>query len=321
MNIKNKFLTLSMKSQICIVLLSLNLFCVSAILLFYGSFTYEILNKDFNQKKLYFYDKYKEYIEGCFYFQNFYLLQYEEIIKRLHRQIWEFQECINVFKNKNKKFNVLEIDDNYYNFSNKKQYKEIEQIVKNERYLFYSCFSEFFYICFYEIDYIAPQYNMLSSQITSSNINEFNSLKIPMYDNISIISFPLFVDLYANIIYSFDPFRIFQKVNELCGDILNKTKITSYYYNRFFNIYYEIIDIVKFILIDPPSLIEQMFGKIINEIKEDIPNYISLYKSPNLFSKILGYISKIDYGNSQMYLIKNVESMITYFYEEIYLIL
>ena len=101
----------------------------------------------------------------------------------------------------------------------------MEQEVKNESYLFYSCFSEGFFPCYQELKYIIPQYNMLSSQIISRNINGFNSLRIPMYNNVSIISFPLFVDLFSTILFSFDPYRIFQKVNELCGDILNKKKL------------------------------------------------------------------------------------------------
>ena len=92
MSIKSRFLTLSMREQICFAILFLTIFSVSVILSIFGSLSYEILKTDYNQKKLYFYDKYKEYIESSFYFQNFYLLEYEEIIKRIQKQIWVFNQ-------------------------------------------------------------------------------------------------------------------------------------------------------------------------------------------------------------------------------------
>ena len=69
MNFKKYFITLSIKVQIFITIIALNLFCILVILLINGSLAYEIIKKDFNQKKLYFYDKYKQYIESCFFFK------------------------------------------------------------------------------------------------------------------------------------------------------------------------------------------------------------------------------------------------------------
>ena len=92
MNIKSGFLTLSMREQICLAIIFLTAFCICVTLCIFGSLSYEILKVDYNQKKLYFYDIYKEYIESSFYFQNFYLLEYEEIIKRIQKQIWVFYQ-------------------------------------------------------------------------------------------------------------------------------------------------------------------------------------------------------------------------------------
>ena len=86
MGLKSRFLTISIKEQICITIIFLNLFCILVILFICCSFTYEIIKEDYKQKKFYFYDKYKDYIESCFYFKNFCLLQYEEIIRRMQKQ-------------------------------------------------------------------------------------------------------------------------------------------------------------------------------------------------------------------------------------------
>ena len=75
MSLQTSFLTLSIKEQICILIIFLTLFSIIVILCLCCSFSYEILKEDYKQKKLYFFDKYKDYIESCFYFQNFFLLQ------------------------------------------------------------------------------------------------------------------------------------------------------------------------------------------------------------------------------------------------------
>ena len=79
-------MNLSMKEQICITIIGLTLFCLCVILIVCCSLIYEILNKDYEQKKLYFYNRYKQYIESTFYLQSFYMMQYEEIIHRIQKQ-------------------------------------------------------------------------------------------------------------------------------------------------------------------------------------------------------------------------------------------
>ena len=97
MNLKSVFLTLSMREQICLAIIFLNLFSLIVILCVSCSFSYEILKEVYNQKKRYFFDKYKEYIELSFYFQNFCLLQYEEIIKRMQYQGYKFHRNSTIY--------------------------------------------------------------------------------------------------------------------------------------------------------------------------------------------------------------------------------
>lgn len=97
MTIQSHFLTLSMKEQIFITIIVLTCFSILVILCLTCSFSYEILKEDYKQKKLYFFDKYREYIESCFYVQNFKSLQYEEIIKRMQTQIWLFHQSTQIY--------------------------------------------------------------------------------------------------------------------------------------------------------------------------------------------------------------------------------
>ena len=63
MSLISWFLNLSMKEQICLAIISLTLFCILVILIVCCSLMYEILIKDYEQKKLYFYNRYKDNIE------------------------------------------------------------------------------------------------------------------------------------------------------------------------------------------------------------------------------------------------------------------
>ena len=94
MSLSTRFLNLSMKEQICLAIIVLTLFCILVILIVCCSLMYEILNKDYEQKKAYFYNKYKDYIESTFYFQSFYIMQYEEIMHRMQKQISLIQQSV-----------------------------------------------------------------------------------------------------------------------------------------------------------------------------------------------------------------------------------
>ena len=54
MSLKSSFLTLSMKEQICLTIIVLNLFCLLVILSICGSLSYEFLKEDYYQKKYIF---------------------------------------------------------------------------------------------------------------------------------------------------------------------------------------------------------------------------------------------------------------------------
>ena len=87
MSVPSSFLTLSIKEQLWITILILTIFSFLVILVLPGSFSYEILMEDYKRKKKFFYNEYMEYIHACFYFHNFNILKYEELVKRMAKQI------------------------------------------------------------------------------------------------------------------------------------------------------------------------------------------------------------------------------------------
>ena len=97
MSLSTRFLNLSIKEQICLTLIFLTLFCLLVILLIGCTLIYEILKKDSETKTIYFYKKYKQYLESSFYFQSFHSMQYEEILLRIQKQIWKIQQSLQIY--------------------------------------------------------------------------------------------------------------------------------------------------------------------------------------------------------------------------------
>ena len=177
MSLKSIFLTLSIKNQICISIIAFIIFCLIVILSIFGSLTYEILNEDYKQKKLYFYEKFKDYIESSFYFENFCLLQYEEIIKRIQIQLWEHLQVTSIYDfefniniNENNKLSIIPLKS--MNITN-----DIS-IINDNNILFYSCLDPQSDSCASMKNKLLNEYNTLSSLFACQDLN--NILRIPI---------------------------------------------------------------------------------------------------------------------------------------------
>ena len=315
MSFKSKFLTLPIKNQICIAIITLNLFCILSILSIFGSLAYQILKEDFKQKRLYFYLKYQEYIESCFYFQSFCLLQYEELIKRIQIQMREVLQASTIYN--------FEYDINYIimskliliDFNLDYSLEDLEQENDDNDYLYYQCFD---YIDKYLLIFesILMQYNAVSSLVSSHNINK--KFNIPMLDNIAIMDDPVFHELYSYSMFSFNLPKLLKQINKICGNEININLLYNYLNIKIIDFFDEIITNIDLILLNPHPLIEFFFDKPINNIKQEIPNYIELYNNKTTIAllKMSSLFPKIDYGNNQFSLIDEHENLLLCIYIE-----
>ena len=309
---KNKFLTLPIKIQICIAIAALNIFCLLVILSICGSLAYEILKEDIKQKKLYFYEKYQEYIESCFYFKNFCLLQYEEIVKTIQTQMRENLQVSllfnysNINMNIDNKFKIIEFDPRY----------DLEEDSNENDYLYYHCFYYYEDVCFYLQNKVMEQYIALSSLVSSHNINK--KFNMPIFDKIAIIENPIFYEIYSYSMFSFDLSILLKKFKDIFGHKNDVNLIDSYLEVKLKEFLDEIIDILHLILIYPQPLIELIFNKSINKIREEMPDYKHSYENNDLlfFLEISNYFPKIDYGNNQFNLINEHGISLIYYYVE-----
>ena len=311
MSFQSKFLSLSMKEQICLVLISLTLFCILVILSICGSLAYEILKEDFRLKKLYFYEQYKEYIESCLLFQNFYLLQYEEIIKRIQKQIWEIQQT----------FSIYDFESNFQNFEKEDILSKIEHdsyysinnnININNNFLYYTYFSDSISHCLSIENELYKQYNTLSSLLFSHNI--YDSFRFPMYE-VPIMTSPIFFNINCYTMFSFNFWKMKDKIMEICGNEINLSKIFNYYNEKINDAKININEKLLLFFTEKPSLVEHMFDKILGEINKEVP-YKNLDSYLEYAMPLSGYFTKIDYSNNLFYFINDIEELYYYYYIE-----
>jgi len=314
MSLKSKFLTLPIKNQICIVIIALNIFCILSILSIFGSLAYQILKEDINQKRLYFYEKYKEYIESCFYFQNFCLLQYEELIKRIQLQIKEllkvgviYNYTYNINMHIMDKFKTIEFNQDYL-------IDNFEQEEDND-FLYYNCFDEED-VCLLIKNDAMLQYNALSSLVSSHNINK--KFNMPMVDNIALMDDPVFYESFSFSIFSFNLIKLLKYFKEIFGDENNILLLYNYLYIKIRNFFDGLIENIDFILVNPPPLIDLFYNKTINNNKQELLDYLDLYKKGNTAGlvKLSSLFPKIDYGNNKINLIYEDDILLISFYIE-----
>ena len=300
MSLKSKFLTLPIKNQICIAIITLTLFCIVSILSIFGSLAYQILKEDFKQKRLYFYVKYQEYIESCFYFQNFCLLQYEELIKRIQIQmrqvlqveeIYQYIHSINIHVRKN--FKIIDFNQDYPS-------DNLPQ--ENDDYLYYYC-SAIKELCKAFQYSIMSRYYSLSSLVSNHNINK--KFNIPMFDNIAIMDDPIFYEIFSFSMLSFNLPKLLKQINKIIGKEKNESLVIDYLDIKLEECLAEITANINLILINPHPLIELFFDKPMHIIKQEIPDYIDFYKNKNTIALLqMSYLfPKTDYGNNQFNII------------------
>ena len=315
MSLSSWFLNLSMKEQICLAIISLTLFCILVILIVCCSLMYEILIKDYEQKKLYFYNRYKDYIESTFYFQNFYMMQYEETIHHIQKQTWRLQQASYIYGYLLPLKNIIEYAPYIKNITSESDFTQLDLNNKIESPYFYIIS---FHSSDYERNYVdffsLANYQTFSSSIITHDIDQF--FRIPGY-NVPVIDKPLYSNLMYLSLFSFDYNKTSNRIKELnnskaqdetIGFFLNKTlEIEIITFKEIIKNYIkqsnENGDIEVF-----PQIFEKFYKEILNYSSEIFINEKLVDNYSNLLT---GYVSGINYENDNF-------SMLTAVYDNYY---
>ena len=300
MSLASRFLNLSMKEQICITIIALTLFCICVILIVCCSLIYEILDKDYEQKKLYFYKRYKEYIESVFYFQSFYLMQYEEIIHRMQKQTWRMEQSVSIYNN----FQPLQNYSKYIiNMTEESKYNFTELTLKKQKD------TAYFYIISYSsnssnqdfVKYFSLEnYQTFAYSIITHDIHEY--FRIPGY-GIPIIDDPLFYNYKYSTMFTFDYSKSSNKIKEFANITKTNPEKTkeSIFKGLLDNQIQKFLNRTTFYMLYISTKLEifsQMYEKFFREINSYAPEIFTnmdiMYNQSKLFA---GYISGIEYGN------------------------
>ena len=315
MSVPSQFLTLSIKDQLWITILILTIFSLVVILCLPGSFSYEILMEDYKRKKKFFYNEYMEYIHTCFYFHSFNILKYEEIIKRMAKQIYKYSTRENIF-NYNSDFD--------YKNDVVQDLSEMEENNDNDENILYEyCYNEDSKVCQASKNKLIDKYESINGLIFSHDI--INRFKEPSFE-IPIINSFFGVDVNDSIIYGFNKTGISTAFgNFIDYKNINKTKLNKYYKK----LVYKQMEYAMNNLMDSLNrdlfLFDKLFNKVITEMN-DMEERSYFYEMPReeafpLYIKAaLGHYSIIELSNDKCYLVTHVNDQDKYYYFQFNLI-
>ena len=316
MSLKTKFLTLSIKEQICLTIFCLTIFSLFVIITIINLFCFEILKQNYKEKKQYFYSKYKEYIESVFYFQNFCLLQYEEMVRRMAHQIYKFhRESITFYDYVSNFNNNLTTEDIIKDF-NPVEHKNISE---NNDYIFFLCYSVDYYCNFYK-NVILQYYEPLSSLIFSHDIDK--SFNIPRY-NLKMIDSPLIVDVYSNISISFNGSKLYQSIVDIINGYaddyskFNGVDLYNYYNNKIISEINKYITYFDNFFSDKIYMAYNVFENILNEMYS-LPevSYTHRYNRTSIVEYIkaaTGFYSYVSFYDNKLSFISYKDNRYFYF--------
>ena len=309
MGVRSRFLTLSIKEQVFIIILLSTIFSLIVILCLPCSFSYEILKKDYKRKKKYFYNKYKDYIESCYYYQGYTLLKYEEIIKRMLKEAMKYSIREGLFNYKSEFMEEYTeqnpVRDLYYN-------SEDENDNNRTDILYYYCFNENAELCSKTKDGLKNLYDSLYSLIFTTELYE--RFKLPEL-NMPIVDKSLSVNINNSFMFCFDKNTMMKNINE-------SINYTQYAEDTVNNIMKHMEDYLDFKLF----LYNEIFNK--TKIELDILTFISELnniKPEERHNKIFsfaqtnsGLYSSIQFQNDKSYLLSYNPDSDNYYYFEFY---
>ena len=302
-------MTLSIKEQVFIIILISTIFSLIVILCLPCSFSYEILKKDYKRKKKYFYKKYKDYIESCYYYQGYTLLKYEEIIKRMLKEAMKYSIREGLFNYKSEFMEEYTeqnpVRDLYYN-------SEDENDNNRTDILYYYCFNENAELCSKTKDGLKNLYDSLYSLIFTTELYE--RFKLPEL-NMPIVDKSLSVNINNSFMFCFDKNTMMKNINEsinytkFAEDTVNNiVKHMEDYLDFKFFLYNEIFNKTK-IELDILTFISEL-----NNIKpEERHNKIFSFAQTNS-----GLYSSIQFQNDKSYLLSYNPDSDNYYYFEFY---
>ena len=302
MSLHSRFLTFSIKEQVCYTLFLLTIFSLLVILILPCSFTYEILKEDYKSKKKYFYNEYKEYLEAVYLYQGYNLLKYEEIIKRMLKEGFKYSTEGSNFNYKtdyqSEYSEQYPVRDLFYNES-------IEDKNRTDILYFY-CKNENETECKLIKESLKNKYESIYSLVFSTD--SYNRFRLPDIE-IPILDKALSVNINESFMFCFDKNSIINNMNrdfkkeiEQSIDFISRN-IKDYINDNFF-LYEQLFQkaeedlnskkLKEYLNNKSNHLTPEEFNKKIMEQAKEFSGYYSSIQFSNDISRLLSYNPSTD---------------------------
>ena len=309
MSLLSRFLTLSIRDQVCFTIVILTVFSFLVIICLPCSFSYQILREDYKQKKRFFYNEYKEYIEAAFYYQGYNLLKYEEIIKRMLKEAFKYSIREDDFEYKTdfqEKYNdQFPVRDLFYNETNDDE--------NRNDILYYHCWNEDKVQCQTIKENLINKYESLYSLIFSTDV--YNRFRLPEID-FPIVDKAFGVNINESFMFSFDKTIMMNNLvidfEKDCSSIIDfmARNLEDYANDKFF-------------------MYDQLYEKAEMEVDSySVKFLLDLYETPeekkqaiyDHAKEVSGYYSSIQFTNDKSRVLSYNNLADVFYYLEIYLI-
>ena len=281
MNFKQKFLTLSIRHQISIVVVILSFLCLFMILALFSLFSSIIVNIQAGKRKEYYNLQYYNLLNSEIEFHTFLLYQYEQYIKAFNNQVYFYGLSLNDLYNTMISFKDKIVK--YYKDTTEDDYNYSKNLSIENQILFVHSFSNDAYLDSF------VQY--LLSITHSSIINQLNATRncrIPFLGrNLRIINDYVFVHLSRKSLFSINRTRIKEIENISKGNFSNYyEKLNDKYFQKY-----------KYFMNEYKKG-ELLFMDIIYNNKYDLfENYINeTYLRLNYNNNVRAYLDNISYN-------------------------
>ena len=281
MNFKQKFLTLSIRHQISIVIVILSIICLLSILALFSLFANIIVIIQSRKRKEYFYQQYYNVLNSEIEFHTFLLYQYEQFVKTFNNQIYFYGLSMNDLYD-----TLIDIKNNivkFYEETTEDDYNYSQSLpIENQTFFVHSFANDIY------LDTVVIFLLSLTHYSICNQLNATKNFRIPFLgSNIRILNEYVFVHLSKKSLFSMNRTRI-KEIEEI-----SHGNFSEYYenlINKYFKKYRNFMNDFK--------KGELPFMDIIYKDKYDLfANYINeTYLRLNYNNNVRAYLDEISYN-------------------------
>ena len=284
MSFKEKFLQMEIGQQIKVTILATSILSTIFLVLIIFCYSYEVIDQSIRLTQQYFFDMKEETIVSITYFQNINLLLYEEIVKLLTHQIFNYFQS-KKFLITEQIFNKTYIDSFIYPYDN--------SIEGNHLFFYY----------FQNSNMTEDKENFIKNNLAKlfPIITTIQNIKPVLLNGLQFMSEFVIIDTQYQFIFSMNKTKIKNILIEVSNESFYENLVEYHKTKNFYFFNLVIKNVYSYMEMFFPSLMSKIEKYYDKEKKEFLVNY-----QEEIFSNLSKHEPIINYDKAQISLIDNL---------------